>query len=136
MKCDGIPATRCIFSIIHSIIHVQWRLRREDVELIMSGGKVLVIQPQAASLRRLNQMFEKHDIVGVNLFMDEADTLWSNRAGKGVANASLNERERSLYRLMGPIASEGKQHIPLLKSRIRTIVAVSRRIGSFSDIRM
>lgn len=104
---------------------MQWAIkRREDIAMIRSGLRVLVIQPQAATLRRLNSLLEEHNIVGVNLFMDEADTLWSNLAGPGIANPNLNERERSLYRLMGPIASEGERHIPLLNSRIRTLVAV------------
>ena len=101
-------------------------MSREDISLIVSGGKVLVIQPQAAALRRLNDLLQEHDIVGVNLFMDEADTMCSNRAGPKIANPGLNERERFLYKLMGPLANHGgKQHIPLLNSRIRTIVAVS-----------
>lgn len=93
--------------------------------MIRSGMKVLVMQPQAAALRRLNDLLQAHDIKGVNLFLDEADTLWSNRGGVDIANPSFNERERSLYRLMGPIARRGSQQVPLLHSRIRTIVAVA-----------
>ena len=104
---------------------VQWSFGCEDVNMIRSGMKVLVMQPQAAALRRLNDLLQAHDIKGVNLFLDEADTLWSNRAGVDIANPSFNERERSLYKLMGPIASRGSHQVPLLQSRIRTIVAVA-----------
>lgn len=95
------------------------------VKNFRSGLLVIVMQPLASSLGRLNDFLERYDIFGVNLILDEADTLWTHKAGVGV-QPSYSERERCLYSLMGPFAKKGHDEIPLLNSRLRTIIAVSR----------
>lgn len=111
----------------HNVTFLQWKaLTAAQVQSVRNGLLVLVVQPLATSLRPLNEFLRTYNISGINLILDEADTLWTHKAGAGV-RGSVSQREECLYSLMGPFANKGGDEIPLFNSRLRTVIAVSKR---------